>query len=461
MNRRRAKPSRLRHRLAILVAGAMSAAHPALPSSVAEETSVLRLPISSRLTAQPPAASLRLSARRLPEDSTSGDSVATATEPATSDPAATKPDATKPDATKPDATKPDATAPAASDLAATELAANNSSDTPSPASTAAQSPVDTQANSPASTASQLRDVSATQSSAVISIDSSAGNRVGFPFSARTNLSETRPEANTGAKARTGVETTAAAGEPSVLRTTPPERLPKVTSSEAVTQPSPPMRTRATPVRLPPVESSDTLTYGVYQRSPVRVGSETIPAPAAGGGAAPSFSRSPVPAPYRLPPPQASPTRLPSTATLPTGLTASPSSSPLGGTQPGTPAAPEAESSDWMSSRWHRFRSQAQHDFWGYPEYFCERPMGLPNQLAYQAMVDNARDDILVFHQFDFHDGQVESAANLNTAGSRRIDRVAELLARQDGGSTVIVEFVPDEPRLTDARREQVAAQLGR
>lgn len=82
-------------------------------------------------------------------------------------------------------------------------------------------------------------------------------------------------------------------------------------------------------------------------------------------------------------------------------------------------------------------------------------------MAYQAMVDNAREDLLVFHQYDFHDGQMEPAANLNVAGMRRIDRVADLLSRQAGGSTVIVEFVPEQPRLTDARREEVAAQLGR
>jgi hypothetical protein len=127
----------------------------------------------------------------------------------------------------------------------------------------------------------------------------------------------------------------------------------------------------------------------------------------------------------------------------------------------TPQVGGAVPSDATSSRWQRFKSQAQYDFWGYPEQFCERPLGLPNQLAYQAMVDNARDDLLVFHQYDFHDGHVESAANLNGAGMRRVDRVAELLRHQAGGSTVIVEFVPDQPRLTDARREEVAAQLGR
>jgi hypothetical protein len=122
---------------------------------------------------------------------------------------------------------------------------------------------------------------------------------------------------------------------------------------------------------------------------------------------------------------------------------------------------DPSSTDWVSSRWHRFKAQAQYDFWGYPEHFCERPLGLPNQMAYQAMVDNARDDLLVFHQYDFHDDQLEPAANLNVAGMRRIDRVADLLSRQAGGSTVIVEFVPEQPRLTDARREEVAAQLGR
>lgn len=420
MNRRRMKQSRLRHRLALLVAGAISAATPALPCLVADETSVLRLPISSRLTAQPPVASLRVSTRRLSEQDAASDSVASAT----------------------------------------ELAANNSPDTPSPAATTGQTPVDTPANPPASATAQSPDGTATQSSAMISGDSS-GSSVSAPSRAPANSAETRSKANSDTKARLGSETATGTEGQSVLRSSPPERLPQVASSDTVTPSSSSLRARTSPVRLPPVESPDTLTYGAFQRSPVRVGSETIPAPVVRGGPDRSDSRSQVPSQYRLPPTPGSPTRLPPTRTPTSGLMAGQPSSPLGGPQPGAPPAPEAESSDWMSSRWHRFRSQAQHDFWGYPEYFCERPMGLPNQLAYQAMVDNARDDLLVFHQFDFHDGQVESAANLNTAGLRRIDRVAELLARQRGGSTVIVEFVPDEPRLTDARREEVAAQLGR
>lgn len=311
MNRQRAKQSRLRHRLALLVASAMSAATPALPGLAADDTSVLRLPISSRLTAQPPVASLRVSARRLPEDDSAGDSVATAT----------------------------------------ELAANNSPDTPSPANTAGQSSVDPSTTPPASVAAQSPDGTATQSSAVIAVDSPVGIGVGSPSSAAANLAETSPEANSGTNTRFGSGTATAKAtdtateEQSVLRSQPPERLPKVTSFDAATQPSPPVRVRATPVRLPPVESPDTLTYGAFQRSPVRIGSESIPAPAVGGGPDRGDSRSPVPAPYRLPPTQASPTRSPSTRTPISGFTAGLSSSSLGGPQPGVSPVPEAESSD--------------------------------------------------------------------------------------------------------------------
>jgi hypothetical protein len=183
-------------------------------------------------------------------------------------------------------------------------------------------------------------------------------------------------------------------------------------------------------------------YGAFERPPVRFGQETTSAPASDSNRWVNGPRSAPPAPLRLPPISVE-RESPSVMKGP------------------TPQPAEAMYSESAPSRWHRFKSQAQYDFWGYPQYFCERPFGLPNQMAYQSMVDNAREDLLVFHQYDFHDGHVESAASLNAAGLRRVERVAALVARQTGGSTVIVEFVPDQPRLSEARREEVAAQLGR
>jgi hypothetical protein len=376
----------------LLGASLLNAAGVALPFSLvnasADETTILSLPLSSRLTAQPPGASLRTSTQRFAliseSDAESGEK-----RPTTRDfaPSAASTGTASAGAAS---TGTAANGAAANGAAATELSTESASD--SPATVLAISIV----NRPESPTAQA------------SADESPANSRGGNFE-RSVLRETPSARPPAAPAAAPV----------------PSRLPPVTDLSSV---PPPVR----PVRLPPIESTGTLPYGDYQRSPVQVRGEAIPAPTRSGG--------------QLPPPY--PSRLPQTNSTP-GMPAS--------AQKGE----DPSSSDWVSSRWHRFKAQAQYDFWGYPEHFCERPLGLPNQMAYQAMVDNARDDLLVFHQYDFHDGQMEPAANLNVAGMRRIDRVADLLSRQAGGSTVIVEFVPEQPRLTDARREEVAAQLGR
>ena len=360
--RRRVSQARLHRGLALVGLSLLSAAGTAWLSSVAttsaDETTGFGLPLSSRLTGQAPAASLRISSQRLPSTSE------------------TYLDEARPNSFNAVPESSSAKTNNFATAAATELFVEDGS-TP-----AASSPV---TSSPATSSPAAR------------LDSST---------TQVSPEETAAGSLTDSSGR------------SVLRAATPSRLPRTTPT--------------IPVRLPPVESGGSLPYGEYQRPPVRVGSEVIPAPATSTG--------------QLPPPY--PSRLPSTG-------------PVTGMPANTPQVGGAVPSDATSSRWQRFKSQAQYDFWGYPEQFCERPLGLPNQLAYQAMVDNARDDLLVFHQYDFHDGHVESAANLNGAGMRRVDRVAELLRHQAGGSTVIVEFVPDQPRLTDARREEVAAQLGR
>ena len=280
------------------------------------------------------------------------------------------------------------------------------------------------------------------------------------------------------RAQTAVVEPSGVASRSVIRELSPTRLPSAANATA----NPPARlppttgmrtppTSVAPVRLPPVEQAGSPAYGAFERPPVRIGPEPSPSRGSGlsgsglsgsglsgsgvSGSGVPLNGRPVTGTSRV---QAGmgqaavPARLPPSNMVSGGSPAAPSVSP--------PSA-EDTSTDWVSSRWHRFKAGAQRDYWGYPEHFCERPFGVPNQSAYQAMVDNARNDWLIFHQYDFHDGKEESAAGLNAAGLRRVDRVAALLAKQAGGSIVVVEFVPDQPQLTEARREEVAAQLGR
>jgi hypothetical protein len=103
----------------------------------------------------------------------------------------------------------------------------------------------------------------------------------------------------------------------------------------------------------------------------------------------------------------------------------------------------------------------QDCYWGYPEEFCERPFGMYNHAALDAMIGNGLGDYLILYQYDFHDGSQGVASQLNYAGITRLQRIVRMLRGNPRSSIVVVETIPGELRLSRARQQEVAAQLVR
>ena len=110
---------------------------------------------------------------------------------------------------------------------------------------------------------------------------------------------------------------------------------------------------------------------------------------------------------------------------------------------------------------HGLKRRLQDCYWGYPEEFCERPYGMYNHAALDAMIGNGLGDFLILYQFDFHDGSQAAASQLNHAGITRLHRIVRLLRGNPRSSIVVVENIPGELRLSRARQQEVAAQLAR
>lgn len=101
----------------------------------------------------------------------------------------------------------------------------------------------------------------------------------------------------------------------------------------------------------------------------------------------------------------------------------------------------------------------QNCYWGFPEYFEERPLNMYNQRAYSNMIGNGQGDFLVLYQYDFCDGSNGPANQLNDAGYARVARIIRMVKGQPRTSSVVVESVPGAEALSRARQQQVAAIL--
>lgn len=122
-----------------------------------------------------------------------------------------------------------------------------------------------------------------------------------------------------------------------------------------------------------------------------------------------------------------------------------------------PPRDEYGRAEYVAARGWKYRLQSC--YWGFPEYFCERPFGAAQQVALDAMIGNGLGDYLILYQYDFHDGSAAPASELNHAGLVRLERIVRLLRGQAKRTTVVVEFIPGEQRLGQARVEYVAERL--
>jgi hypothetical protein len=111
--------------------------------------------------------------------------------------------------------------------------------------------------------------------------------------------------------------------------------------------------------------------------------------------------------------------------------------------------------------WRCFRArmkaclQASH--WGYPEEFCELPLGARLYAHLNAQVANGVAAQMVLYRYDFCDGILHEASQLNHHGRTRLQRMGWML--RCNLHPLIVEETPEEPSLAAARREHVIQSL--
>lgn len=93
-----------------------------------------------------------------------------------------------------------------------------------------------------------------------------------------------------------------------------------------------------------------------------------------------------------------------------------------------------------------------HD-WGRHCEFEAKPLGAAIDGHFRTMIANGDAARMILHRYDF----VEGSESLNVRGRDQLAKIANLATRN--GFSIIVERLPDNPTLAEARRASVAAVL--
>jgi hypothetical protein len=107
----------------------------------------------------------------------------------------------------------------------------------------------------------------------------------------------------------------------------------------------------------------------------------------------------------------------------------------------------------------RFKANQQALYWGFPEFFIERPFGDAIRSYYQAHVMNGIARQRVLYQYDFFDGPGKEAERLKPRGQAQVLKLAQCLSVTE--SPIVIEKSPGNPQLDAARRENVLKELKR
>jgi hypothetical protein len=107
----------------------------------------------------------------------------------------------------------------------------------------------------------------------------------------------------------------------------------------------------------------------------------------------------------------------------------------------------------------RFKANQQALYWGFPEFFIERPFGAAMRSYYQAHVMNGIAHQRVLYQYDFFDGPGKEAERLKPRGQAQVAMMAECMS--DTGMPIVIENSPGSPQLDAARRDNVLKELRR
>ena len=123
----------------------------------------------------------------------------------------------------------------------------------------------------------------------------------------------------------------------------------------------------------------------------------------------------------------------------------------------SPCCPSGVCRNRCGSWWSRKKMCLQESHWGYPEEFCELPLGARLYAHLNTQVTNAAVAQMVLYRYDFFDGIFNDASRLNYHGLKRLKGMVRMLQSQ--GCPIIVEHTPEEPRLAATRRNHVLNSL--
>lgn len=107
---------------------------------------------------------------------------------------------------------------------------------------------------------------------------------------------------------------------------------------------------------------------------------------------------------------------------------------------------------WQIHRAERKRYK-QEQFWGYPEEFCEPPLGIFMEAHRDIQIQNAVPGKMVLYKYDF----VPDTADLNARGKRQLAKIAALIPQNQ--YPVIIEQSDNAPALNAARHMAVMQEL--
>lgn len=105
----------------------------------------------------------------------------------------------------------------------------------------------------------------------------------------------------------------------------------------------------------------------------------------------------------------------------------------------------------LKERWRtQTRPRWQKQFLGYPEEFCEPPLGLFLTAHTDAMITSGIQSNMTLFQCDF----LTNSDRLNSSGFRKLNRIADMLSPET--ATIVVEETPQQPELAEYRRATVS-----
>ncbi len=99
----------------------------------------------------------------------------------------------------------------------------------------------------------------------------------------------------------------------------------------------------------------------------------------------------------------------------------------------------------------------QESHWGYAEQFEEKPFGVSMRFHLNTQVCNGAKDRMVLYRYDFHEGILGPANELNPHGQRRLTELARML--RCNIFPLVIEPSRNDPALDAERRDHVLGLL--